>query len=372
VVLTLDLTIQRAMEEAMANVSRGAGVAIDPRDGGILGMVSRPAYDPNEFSRGLSYARWKELSGGGANPLLNRAIQGVYPPGSTFKIVTMLAALRARIVRAATRLHPCFGSYTFGGRAFGCWKREGHGSLDFPEAIQHSCDVYFYQVGIKLGLPPLEAAARAFGLGDRTGIDLPQERRGLIPSVGWYDERWGKGRWPRGLLLNLAIGQGELLTTPLQLALMAAEVAGHGDARRPHVVRRVRDSQFRPGRPLRPGFVADPETWAPVLDGLERVVDTGTGTAARVIGVSVAGKTGTAQNPHGEDHALFVCYAPADDPVIALAFVIENSGHGGSVAAPMAGAVLRRLFRPDSTHERTAARPLPRPGPHTAEAVRGD
>ena len=369
-VLTLDLNIQKAMEEVMANVKRGAAVAIDPRDGGILAMVSRPAIDPNEFSRGLSVARWRELSGGGANPLLNRAIQGAYPPGSTFKIVSMLAALRTGISRVSSRYSGCGGAYQFGGRSFGCWKRSGHGSLDFPGALQHSCDVYFYQVGVQLGLPKLEAAALAFGLGQRTGIDLPQERGGLVPSPAWYDKRWGAKGWRKGLLLNLAIGQGELLTTPLQLALMASEVASRGRPLRPHVVREVRgSSDFRPERPVQAGVAADAVVWDAVQHGLELVVESGTGTAARVPEVRVAGKTGTAQNPHGDDHALFVCYAPIDDPKIAMAFVIENSGHGGSVAAPMAGAVLRRLFVRDSTRIELPAAPLPI---DTSEVAHGD
>jgi penicillin-binding protein 2 len=348
VILTLDLKIQKAMEEVMAGVARGAGVAIDPRDGGVLAMVSRPAFDPNEFARGLSRRRWSELSSGGSNPLLDRAIQGAYPPGSTFKIVSMLSALRAGLLRPSTRLHPCTGSYFFGGRSFGCWKPSGHGSLDFVEAIQHSCDVYFYQVGQRVGLPRLEAVARGFGLGARTGVDLPQERRGLVPGEAWYQKRWS-GHVPKGLLLNLAIGQGELLLTPLQLALMVAEVANDGRPLRPHVVQAVRGIEdFQPSRPLQSGVAADPETWQAVHQGLELVVSGGTGTAAQVPGLRVAGKTGTAQNPHGRDHALFVCYAPAEHPTVAMAFVIENSGHGGSVAAPMAGAVLRRLFGADT------------------------
>jgi len=333
-------------------------------------MVSRPAFDPNEFSRGLSFARWNELSSGGANPLLNRAIQGAYPPGSTFKIVTMLAALRAGIAKASSRYQACGGAYQFGGRSFGCWKRSGHGSLDFPHALENSCDVYFYQVGIKLGLPPLEAAATAFGLGQRTGIDLPQERRGLIPTTAFYDKRWGAGKWPKGLLLNLAIGQGELLVTPLQLALMAAEVANGGAALRPHVVKEIRGApDYHVPHPIQPGFTASDAVWQAVHEGLELVVESGTGTAARVTDVRVAGKTGTAQNPHGQDHALFVCYAPVDNPRIAMAFVIENSGHGGSIAAPMAGAVMRRLFASDSTAGEMPPMPLP---VDTSEVVRGD
>ena len=368
--LTLDLRVQQALEEAMAEVGRGAAVAIDPRDGGILGMASRPAFDPNEFSQGLSFARWRELSHGGANPLLNRAIQGTYPPGSTFKIVTMLAALKYGVSQPTSRYSPCAGAYFFGGRSFGCWKREGHGSLDFPEAIQHSCDVYFYQVGVKLGLPRLEATARSFGLGARTGIDLPQERQGLVPSPAWYDKRWGVGKWRKGLLLNLAIGQGELLVTPLQLALMAAQSGTFGHAVHPHVVRSVAGSpQFAVQGPVQPGPSAEPAVWAAVHHGLEEVVAAGTATLARVPSLNVGGKTGTAQNPHGQDHALFVCYAPAEKPVIALAFVIENSGHGGSIAAPMAGLVLRRLFLPDSLQPEV--KPV-RLAVDTSGVVRGD
>ncbi|MBI1796562.1 MAG: penicillin-binding protein 2 [Candidatus Eisenbacteria bacterium] len=347
--LTVDMHVQQALEDAMAGVEKGAAVAIDPRDGGVLGMVSRPDFDPNEFAHGLSRDRWKELSNGDSNPLLNRAIQGIYPPGSTFKIVTMISALKAGIATPHTLLQPCYGSYQFGGRRFGCWKRDGHGALDFVAALQHSCDVYFYQIGTRLDLGVLGATARAFGLGARTGIDLPQESAGLVPSTAWYDRRWGAGRWRKGVMLNLAIGQGEILCTPLQLALLAAEAATGGQALRPHVVKRV-GGEPAPGRPHpeQPGVSASPEAWDAVHLGLERVVDSGTGTAARVPGLAVAGKTGTAQNPHGKDHALFLCYAPADRPTIAMAFVIENTGHGGTFAAPLAGRVLRKLFLPDS------------------------
>jgi len=348
-VLTLDLRVQRAMEQAMAGVARGAGVAIDPRDGAILAMVSRPAIDPNEFSRGISFARWRELTGDGSNPLLNRAIQGAYPPGSTFKVVSMVSCLSNGIASANTRLEPCTGSYMYGGRAFGCWNHAGHGVLDFIGALRLSCDVYFYQLGPVLGLPRLESTARAFGLGERTGVDLPQERKGLVPDQSWYDKRWGAGKWRKGLLLNLIIGQGELLTTPLQLALMTAEVAMDGRALRPHVVREVRGERgLVEDKAVQSGVTARPEVWAAVHRAMEQVVVDGTASAARVPGIRVGGKTGTAQNPHGKDHALFVCYAPMDHPEIAIAIVVENSGHGGSVAAPVAGRMLRQLYLPDS------------------------
>ena len=230
--------------------------------------------------------------------------------------------------------------------------------------------MYFYQVGVKLGLPRLESMARSFGLGGRTGIDLPQERQGLIPSPAWYDKRWGVGKWRKGLLLNLAIGQGELLVTPLQLALVAAQAGTAGHAVHPHVVQSVRGSpQFDIESPMQPGPSAEPAVWAAVHHGLEEVVEAGTATLARVPNVRVGGKTGTAQNPHGQDHALFVCYAPAEKPVIGLAFVIENSGHGGSVAAPMAGHVLRRLFLPDSLQRDVKPVRLP---VDTSGVVRGD
>ncbi len=372
-ILTVDLAVQQALEQAMADVQRGAAVALDPRDGSVLAMVSRPAFDPNEFSVGISFTRWRELTAGGENPLLNRAIQGMYPPGSTFKVVTMLSALENHVASPQTRLQPCFGRYQFGARSFMCWKHEGHGSLDFIGAIEHSCDVYFYQIGPRLGLDHLEETAKALGLGERTGIDLPQEKKGLIPSEAWYDRRWGAGKMPKGTLLNLAIGQGEILVTPIQLAMMLAEVAVDGQPSRPHVVREVRGvAHPKHDKQGRSRLEASAEAWSAVHEGLERVVATGTGTAAKVPGVRVAGKTGTAQNPHGKDHALFVCYAPAENPTIAISVVVENSGHGGSIAAPMARVALAELFLPDSLKHAVAARVPARAAADTSGGVSGD
>jgi penicillin-binding protein 2 len=273
----------------------------------------------------------------------------MYPPGSTFKIVTMLAALRFGAATPRTTFAPCTGRYFFGDRSFACWKPSGHGVLNLIEALQNSCDVYFYQLGPRVGLDHLMETARALGLGERTSVDLPQERRGLIPDAAWYDRRWGAGHWRKGMMLNLAIGQGEILVTPLQLALMTAEVAVNGRALCPHVVEAiVNEPQFKVARPASSGITADAAVWDAVHTGMERVIDTGTGSAAHIPGLRVAGKTGTAQNPHGKPHALFVCYAPVNDPQIAIAVVIENVGHGGTFAAPPAAAVLRKLFLPDS------------------------
>ena len=351
VTLTLDLDVQNALEDAMSGIERGAAVALDPRDGSVLAMVSKPVFDPNEFSKGISTSRWRQLHANNAYPLLNRAIQSAYPPGSTFKVVTMLAGMNQGLVTANTHEPTsCSGGYYFGGRRFGCWKKEGHGSLDLVGALQHSCDVFFYQLSLRMGLDPLEKTARAAGLGEKTGIDLPSESRGLVPTQAYYDEKFTKGRWPRGLLLNLGIGQGELLTTPLQLATMTAVVANGGRAVRPHVVSAVQGvPTFRVAPPIEAGVRATPASWEAVHLAMRKVVEAGTAGAVRIPGLPVAGKTGTAQNPHGDDHALFVCYAPADAPTIALAVVAENSGHGGSVSAPIAAHVLKRLFLKDST-----------------------
>lgn len=367
VTLTIDLDVQRALEEAMANVEHGAGVAMDPRDGSILAMVSRPAFDPNEFSRGISFARWSELTADG-NPLLNRAIQSAYPPGSTFKIVTMLSGLRYALVEPTAHMPTtCTGGYFFGGRRFGCWEKRGHGSVDLVAALQFSCDVYFYQLGLRLGLDRLQNTARAVGMGERTGIDLPAETRGLVPTKEWYDKRF-KGHMPRGALLNLGIGQGELLVSPLQLVLMTSIVANGGHALRPHVVRSVQGApEFKIEKPIEPGLVVDGAIWGAVHLAMQKVVDAGTAAAARLPGIAVGGKTGTAQNPHGKDHALFVCYAPVEAPRIAIAVVAENSGHGGSVCAPIAAHVLRRVLLGDSLA--TAPRVPPRRDPARADTT---
>jgi penicillin-binding protein 2 len=350
VTLTVDLDVQRAMEEAMSGVKHGAAIAMDPRDGAILGMVSRPLFDPNEFSSGISFARWRELTADGGNPLLNRAIQSAYPPGSTFKVVTMLAAMVNNVVTPHQHQPTaCNGGFTFGSRRFGCWDKRGHGSVDMITALQFSCDVYFYQLGLRIGLDRLQEVARALGLGERTGIDLPAETRGLVPDDAYYNRHFKSGHWPRGVLLNLGIGQGELLVTPLQMATMTSVIANGGHAVRPHVVRAVQGVRdFKIEKPVEAGLITAPANWQAVHEAMLKVVDAGTGTGARLPGIGVAGKTGTAQNPHGKDHALFICYAPADTPTIAIAVVAENSGHGGTICAPIAAHILRRVLLGDS------------------------
>jgi len=339
--LTLDVRLQKAAEEAFGEGRSGALVALDPKNGQILAMVSRPAFDPALFSGVLPQKTWEAIQADTSYPLLNRAVQSAYPPGSALKPLTALVGLASGWVSEDTEFE-CTGAFPFGDRVFKCWKEEGHGRLDLIEAIAQSCGVYFYQLALRTDVDIWAQYARALGLGRPTGIDLPGEVRGLVPSKGYY----GKG-WTQGLMLNLAIGQGEVLVTPLQMACYAGAI-GTGRWVRPHVLLRVEEPDGRT-------FAVEsksrevpvpPEVLAVVQRGMLEAVEgeEGTGRAARVAGVRVAGKTGTAQNPYGEHHAWFVAFAPYEDPTIALAVVVEHAGHGGAVAAPIAGKVLSEYF----------------------------
>ncbi|HKW50234.1 MAG TPA: penicillin-binding transpeptidase domain-containing protein, partial [Candidatus Eisenbacteria bacterium] len=335
--------------------ARGAIVAMDPRNGEVLALVSKPNYDPNEFSTGITQARWDELSQGGNYPLFNRAIQAAYPPGSTLKPFVALAGLSMHAISSTTTFQePCYGYFQFGRRRFGCWEHTGHGWLALREAIKHSCDVYFYQLGIRSGLGRISDFMKRLTASDRTGIDLPQERRGLFPDPAWYDRRYGAGRWSKGLVLNLAIGQGEVSLTPIKLAQLTAVIASNGLLLRPHLLREVvRDGVDVPHAvpledSLRTNLGLTQGDLVAVRSAMVAVVNEagGTGGQARVDSVVVAGKTGTAQNPHGNDHALFICFAPAANPEIAVAVLVENAGHGSSAAAPLAQKVLQAYFHP--------------------------
>jgi len=348
--LTIDLDVQRAAEEAFEPGARGAVVALDPRNGDVLALASKPNYDPNEFSMGITQERWSELSSGGNYPLFNRAIQAAYPPGSTIKPFTALAGLENGVMTPGTFFaQSCTGEFRFGTRLFGCWKHEGHGSLSMHNAIVRSCDVYFYQLGIRIGLERLSAFMSKLTLSDKTGIDLPQERRGLYPDPAWYDKRFGAGRWSRGIILNLAIGQGEVILTPVKLAQIAAFIANGGTLWKPHLIRSVGSTAAAASGDSIGQYVAlDARSLAAVRSAMASVVSDpqGTGGQARLDSISVAGKTGTAQNPHGKDHALFICFAPVDAPRIAVAVLVENAGHGSTAAAPIARKVLQSFFHP--------------------------
>jgi penicillin-binding protein 2 len=325
---------------------------MDPRTGEILAAVSRPAYDPNMFIQGVTDEQWRQLFDDPAHPMYNRSVQAAYPPGSIFKLVTAYAALTGGEITESAFQRPCLGGLRFGNRYFKCWQDRGHGSLQLDQAIVQSCDVFFYQLGEKLTVDEFARAGRLFGLGQKTLVDLPSENPGVLPDQGYLDRLYGKHRWSRGLLLNYSIGQGEILTTPVQLCELAARFANGGKRVHPHIVKRILDPDgtcvYAAPVDAAPVPGVDRSTLDFIREAMRGVVedDHGTGRAAAVPGIAVAGKTGTAQNPHGQDHAIFVAYAPADDPAICIAIVMENSGHGGSMAAPVARQVFLAFFNP--------------------------
>ncbi len=360
VTLTIDLALQQVAEELLAG-SAGSVVAIDPRDGSVLAAVSSPAVDPNSFSTGLSQREWERLSHDERHPLQNRIVQAQYPPGSVFKILTAVAALESGAITTSTSFS-CRGSLRYGNRDFRCWKKEGHGEISLHRAIVESCDVFFYQVGLRTGIDEIARIAREFGLGKATGLELGSESPGLVPDSAWK-RRVRKEPWYSGETLSAAIGQGYDLVTPVQAALLAAAIATSGVVHQPHLIRRVVDgdgSTVRAGAAVAERTVLlKPETLAAVRAGLWGVVNEpgGTGSGARVPGLAVAGKTGTAQvvrmAAKGErqtatgltskDHAWFVCYAGNGQAQVAISVIIEHGGHGGSVSAPIARRLVAEL-----------------------------
>ena len=357
--LALDLDVQLALEGAMANVARGAAVAIDPRSGGVLGMVSRPSFDPNEFAHGLSRERWGEFMQDRSYPLLNRVIQSAYPPASTYKVITSLAGLEEGVIDPTSHMPAsCGGGYRYGNRFYRCWNHSGHGSLDLPAALAWSCDTYYYQLGLRLGVDRLATWAQKVGLGAKTGIDLPQERSGLVPTSKWFDKH-RPGGWTKGVVLSLAIGQGENLYTPIQIAQIAEAIGMRGKLLPPHVVHEILDPMGGSAEPVvhpsRVAIALPDAVWDALVGAMERTVDSGTGGQARVPGIRVGGKTGTGQNPHGDDHAVFICFAPVEAPTIAVAVLVENGGHGGSTAAPIAHAALVARLAPQLLAAKGAA-----------------
>lgn len=336
--LTLDVGAQRLAVELLKG-HKGALVVIDVRTGAVMVLASSPTYDDNPLAWGVSGREWDAIVGDPDRPMLDRCIAGVYPPASTFKAFMSIVALEEDAVTSSTSFH-CSGALRLSGRSFRCWRRGGHGAMSVLSALQHSCDVYFYQVGMRLGIERLLRWGRKFRLGELTGIDLPGERPGSIAGPEWKRARF-KESWYQGDTVNYSIGQGYLLMTPLQIARLYAVVANGGKLVTPHL------SALSYRRPEDLGL--EPEKLALVRKGLDRVVRHGTGSRAGAFGVTVAGKTGTAQNSHGPDHALFAGYAPAEAPQYVAVAVIEGGRHGSSVAAPIVGEVLAHMLaRPSS------------------------
>lgn len=357
--LTIDADVQRAAENAFRAFGyRGAAVAMDPSNGELLAFTSLPAYDPNAFAAGIDRARWSALNTDELRPLQDRAIQGRYSPGSTFKMAVAVAALQEGVITPDFYVS-CPGYATFYGRAFRCWKRGGHGSVALREAIEKSCNVYFYTIGNMVGIERINKWATQLGLGVKTGIDLPNEGQGLVPSPEWKRSRRGE-KWYAGETISVSIGQGQVSLTPVSMAVYISAIANGGTRVTPHLLKAVDDGQGwkEVPKPRLEPIALKPETVKALRDGLWRVVNgEGTGGRARIQGRDVAGKTGTAQVISLEgaraaagrterdlrDHGWFVFFAPRDNPRIAGVVFAEHAEHGAN-AAPIAKHVMETFF----------------------------
>ena len=346
--LSIDAGLQQRAEQLLRKTGHsGAVVAIDPSTGGILALASAPDYDLDIFNGSTDRKGWNEILTSPQKPLINRAVQAVYPPGSIYKMILAMAALEGKKMDPAKKILDN-GAFVFGNRRFLSNEGRGHGWVDMREAITVSSNVYFYNLIFNVGFEDWTKYGAMFGFGEKTGIDIPAERSGLLPSTEYYDKRYGKNKWTKGYLVSLAIGQGELGTTPVQLATYAAAIANKGTLFQPHIVNGYRDTatgeyfQYEYDKQQLP---VSASTFNLIHDGMIGVVERGTGTLAKVPGVTIAGKTGTAQNPHGRDHAWFIAFAPVKNPKIAMAVLVENAGFGGAISAPIARELIRYYIK---------------------------
>jgi penicillin-binding protein 2 len=354
ITLTIDKDLQALAEENLKD-KKGAIVALDPNNGEVLAMASSPAVDPNLFISGFDKTEWEKMVSNSDFPLQNRAISGQYPPGSVFKIIMALAGLEEGVINPEEYLS-CNGEFTLGNHTYQCWKEGGHGSVNFLRAVTESCDIYFYKIGIRLGIDKIAHYAKMCGLGQKTGFELSNEAAGLIPTSEWKLKRWGVP-WQLGETVSTSIGQSFVLVTPLQMARLISAIYNGGRLYQPKIVRRIgndEDIVYQSTPTLIGEIGVRQENLELLKKALIAVVNEpqGTGSRARIKGVKVAGKTGTAQiisldavkNLNSEekvsdefkDHAWFVAIAPAENPQIALAVLIEHGGHGASAAAPIA------------------------------------
>jgi len=342
-VLSFDADVQKVAEEQMLG-KRGAVVAIEPATGEILAILSAPDYDLNQFSYVTSKEFLQELYNDPDKPSFNRATMSLKPPGSTFKMLAAIAALDLGVITPQTTFY-CGGGFTFG-RFFKC--HGSHGSVNVIHAIEKSCNSFFYQLIYKIGLDKWKEYALKFGFSQKTGIDIGEEAAGFIPGEDYYIKLYGE-KWPRSIMASLGIGQGEVSVTPLQLAKYVALIANNGKSFQPHIVKGYLDDQTKKIIPYKFPEVntgIKKEVFDIVKEGMFLVVNgSGTATHIRMSDIHISGKTGTAQNPHGKDHALFVGFAPSENPKIAVAVVVENVGFGGTHAAPIAKALIETYLK---------------------------
>jgi len=338
----IDLDLQRFVVEIFGDSLVGGVVAMEPKTGAVLALHSAPTFDPNRFIGGIPADYWRALNEDGRRPLYNKAIKGTYAPASTWKLATAVMAIEQGLVALDDHMPvACAGGYQYGNRRFKCWDKKGHGNVTLAQAIEVSCDVYFYQLGLKIGLSRLVAGGIEMGARERSGIDLPSETRSLFPSapaVEYYNRRFGARGWSNAVSLNLAIGQGENSQTVVNMARFYSALATDGRAAQPRIVR---------GEAVHvPMFRLESEQLDGVQKALAGVVQRGTAAASQLRGVMLAGKTGTAQNPHdpNRDHAWFVGFAPADDARIVVAVMLEFGLHG-SRAARIASKIIEHYLR---------------------------
>lgn len=346
---TLDIGLQQYVAEVFPKGKRGALMVMDPANGDVLALYSSPSYDPNAFIGGIDPQLWTKLSQAEDYPLLDRAIQARYPPGSTWKLVLAAMAMNRGLVDLDSHMPiPCRGGLQYGNRYFHCWKTDGHGDLDLAQAIAQSCDVYFYQLGLKVGLNDLLSDAVRMGFRDRSGIDLPGELRPLFPaSTEYYDQRYGPRGWTNAVTLNLAIGQGENSQTLANMVSFFAMLANpNGHAPEPHLLA----SSTPPVRSLGLSVTQ----LAGLRQALVEVVQHGTAASAQVANLRIAGKTGTAQNSHGPDHGWFIGFAPADSPRVVVGAIVEFAEHGPIVARLVDQIIARYLLGPAAARIRMA------------------
>jgi len=371
--LTIDQAVQEKAEALLEGVV-GAAVAMEPATGQILALVSNPSFDQNSFVSGMSIDQWDSLTSDPLKPLTNRVVQGEYAPASTYKIVTAIAGLEEGIIDENTTF-TCPGYYKFKGREYRCWKKAGHGTMSIVKALAQSCDVFFYNVGQRVGVDRLAWYANECGLGLETGINLDHEMRGLIPTAEWKKRRFGI-EWQEGETLSIAIGQGFNLVTPLQMVTLISAVANGGNRYRPEILKHIETAEgkiVRESKPQRIGRLpVSSKTLELVKQGLWEVVNYEKGTArgARIHGLDVSGKTGTGQvisrkededeteeelPDHLKPHAWFVAYAPSENPEIAVAVIVEHGEHGSGTAAPVAREMIKTYLRGDKYEKQLVA-----------------